>query len=216
MPRLATKDLVIRNEITQTVFTLLRSEDNTLLDFKVEILKELGKTIKSKEHALMDPTLLDCLVSHRIIVDEAKAKIIDESTRKVEKLKEQLDKLRKKGKYRDYREMKQQLIRELKESDALGLDLGQSSKYNNAIIKEVLAVYFDVLKNKSESPLLKSVFLGLPQFTQYVNVEIVWDLINVLREYLKMALDEETEETEEERKKQEAQNILVKKRKCNI
>jgi len=33
------------------------------------------------------------------------------------------------------------------------------------IIKEVLAIYFDVLKNKSESPLLKSVFLGLPQFT---------------------------------------------------
>jgi hypothetical protein len=59
------------------------------------------------------------------------------------------------------------------------------------IIKEVLGIYFEVLKNKSESPLLKSVFLGLPQFTQYVNVEIVWDLINVLREYLKMALDEE-------------------------
>ena len=81
----------------------------------------------------------------------------------------------------------------MKEADAIGLDLGHASKYNNQIIKEVLGIYFDVLKNKSESPLLKSVFLGLPQFTQYVNVEIVWDLINVLREYLKMALDEEEE-----------------------
>ena len=85
------------------------------------------------------------------------------------------------------------MIKELKESDAIGLDLGQTSKHNNHLIKEVLAIYFDVLKNKSESPLLKSVFLGLPSFTQYVNVEIVWDLINVLREYLKMALDEDEE-----------------------
>lgn len=103
MPRLATKDLVIRAECTNTVFELLKSDDNTLLDFKLEILKELGKTIKAKEHSQMDPTLLDCLVTHKIIVDEAKAKIIDASSKKVEQLKQQLDKLRKKGKYSDYR-----------------------------------------------------------------------------------------------------------------
>jgi activator of 2-hydroxyglutaryl-CoA dehydratase len=113
----------------------------------------------------MAPNLLDCLVSHKIIVDEAKAKMIDQSSRKAEQMKQQLDKLRKKGKYSDYRQMKNQLIKELKESDAIGLDLGTTTKYNNQIIKEVLAIYFDVLKNKSESPLLKSVFLGLPQFT---------------------------------------------------
>ena len=84
------------------------------------------------------------------------------------------------------------------------------------MIKEILAIYFDVLKNKSESPLLKSVFLGLPQFTQYVNVEIVWDLINVLREYLRMAIDEDEDEDEEERKKKEAQQIYIKRRKCNV
>jgi hypothetical protein len=40
-------------------------------------LKELSKTVKSKEHSLMDPNLLDCLVTHKIIVDEEKAKMID-------------------------------------------------------------------------------------------------------------------------------------------
>ena len=134
-------------------------------------------------------------------------------------MKQQLDKLRKKGKYSDYREMKQQLIKELKESDAIGLDLGQTSKHNNYLIKEVLAIYFDVLKNKSESPLLKSVFLGLPSFTQYVNVEIVWDLINVLREYLKMALDDDEELEEENAKKAAADPNFVRvirKRKSNV
>jgi hypothetical protein len=77
MPRLATKDITIRTEITNTVFELLKSEDNTLVDLKVEILKELSKTVKSKEHSLMDPNLLDCLVTHKIIVDEEKAKMID-------------------------------------------------------------------------------------------------------------------------------------------
>jgi nucleolar complex protein 3 len=77
MPRLSTKDLVIREQCTQTVFELLSSEDNTMLDFKVEILRELSKTIKSRDHSQMSPALLDCLVSHKIIVDEAKAKMID-------------------------------------------------------------------------------------------------------------------------------------------
>ena len=50
----------------------------------------------------------------------------------------------------------------MKESDAIGLDLGKSGKINNEMIKEVLAIYFFILKNKSTSPLLKGVFLGLP------------------------------------------------------
>jgi len=51
MPRLSTKDIVIRDECTNTIFELLKSEDNTTLDFKVEILKELSKTIKSRDHS---------------------------------------------------------------------------------------------------------------------------------------------------------------------
>lgn len=84
--------------------------------------------------------------------------------------------------------MRDQLISELKETDAIGLDLTKVSKTNNEIIKETLAIYFDIIKNKTQSPLLRSVFLGLPQFTKYVNVEIVWDLITVMREYFKIEL----------------------------
>ncbi len=84
MPRLSTKDILIRNECTEALFSIIKSDDNTLLDFKIEALKELSKTIKSKEHSMMDPTLLECLVSHKIIVDESKAKSIDDSAKKVE------------------------------------------------------------------------------------------------------------------------------------
>lgn len=78
---------------------------------------------------------------------------------------------------------------ELKETDAIGVDLASASKINNEIIKEVLNIYFNVLKHQNDSPLLKSVFLGLPQFTQYVNLEIVFDLIHVMREYFNFEMD---------------------------
>jgi hypothetical protein len=68
------------------MFDLLKREEYSILDFKLEILKELAKVIKSRPHSKMDPNLLDCLVSHKIIVDEQKAKIIDASSKKIEDL----------------------------------------------------------------------------------------------------------------------------------
>jgi len=97
-------------------------------------------------------------------------------------------KLRKKGKFKEYKDMRDNLIGELKETDAIGLDLEKVSVTNNEIVKETLLIYFEIIKEKKGSPLLRSVFLGLGQFTKYVNVEIVWDLINVMREYFKIEL----------------------------
>ena len=54
------------------------------------------------------------------------------------------------------------MLTELKETDAIGVDLGKVSHFNNEIIKETLAIYFEILKSQDESPLLRSVFLGLP------------------------------------------------------
>ena len=96
------------------------------------------------------------------MVDEQKAKAIDESTKKSTQLHDQLTKLRKKGKFKEYKEMKTTLITELKETDALGVDLARVSTTNNDIIKETLAIYFEILKQQKGSPLLRSVFLGLP------------------------------------------------------
>jgi formylmethanofuran dehydrogenase subunit B len=89
--------------------------------------------------------------------------------------------------------MRDTLIGELKETDAIGLDLEKVSKTNNEIIKETLAIYFEIIKEKKGSVLLRSVFLGMGQFTKYVNIEIVWDLINVMREYFKIELLEMTQ-----------------------
>ena len=66
--------------MTQTLTDLLAHQDQGILDFKVDILKELNLVVKSKPHDHMDPKLLDCLVLHLIVVDEEKAKAISEAT----------------------------------------------------------------------------------------------------------------------------------------
>jgi len=165
---------------------MLKKDDDGLLDFKLDILKEIHTVVKTKDHSLLSPNLLDCLVLHDIMVDETKARAIDASSKKSQEMHDRLVKLRKKGKYNDYRELKQQLLTELKETDALGADLAKVSTVNNSIVKETLAIYFEILKQKDSSPLLRSVFLGIPQFCKYINVEIVFDLLSVMREYFKV------------------------------
>lgn len=84
MPKISTNDLTIRNSVTQTIFELISRDDNTLLDFKLEILKELASNLKTiPNHIKIDPNILNCLVTHKIIIDESKAKVIDESTKKL-------------------------------------------------------------------------------------------------------------------------------------
>lgn len=38
------------------------------------------------------------------------------------------------------------MLSEVKAADAIGVDLSKSSKHNNEIIKEILAIYFSILK----------------------------------------------------------------------
>ena len=47
---------------------------------------------------------------------------------------------------------------------------------NLKILKKILLVYFDILKNKQESPLLISVLNGIGKLCENINVEILIDL----------------------------------------
>ena len=82
MHQLGSKDLVIRQTVTKTMKSLLKRDENGLLEFKLEIIKELHKVIKSKAHIYFDPSLLDSVVLHEIMVDEGKAKAVDASSKK--------------------------------------------------------------------------------------------------------------------------------------
>jgi hypothetical protein len=76
------------------------------LEFKLDILKEVHKVLKTKDHQHISPSLMDSLVLHDIMVDETKARAIDESSKKSQEMHDKLKKLRKKGKFNDYKELK--------------------------------------------------------------------------------------------------------------
>lgn len=95
---------------------------------------------------------------------------MNDTTDKIEKLKIEIKKLKKKGNFNEAKTIKWELLHELQEGNAIGIDLGKSTKLNEDIIKEILSVYFDFLKNRPTSPLLKEVFLNLLNFSTHVNV----------------------------------------------
>ena len=84
--KLSSRDDHARFLCTATLTNLLKKDDNGLLEFKLDILKEMHKVLKTKDHAHMSPQLLDCLVLHDIMVDETKARAIDESSKKSQQL----------------------------------------------------------------------------------------------------------------------------------
>lgn len=114
LPKIASQETVMRKRVTDTLFKLLRHTDQQLLDFKVDILKELNKVLNTKPHEHMQANLLDCLVLHMIIVDEEKAKAIAESSNRSQQLHDQMNKLRRKGKLKQYKEIKQEMLAEVK------------------------------------------------------------------------------------------------------
>lgn len=46
LPKLASKNLTIRKLATNTLFSILRAGETSLLDFKLEVIKELAKVLK--------------------------------------------------------------------------------------------------------------------------------------------------------------------------
>ena len=72
----------MRSVATRCIKRLLRIDNNNLLEFKLDILKQLQAILKSKPHTHMDPSLLGCLILHEILVDEGKAKAVDASTKR--------------------------------------------------------------------------------------------------------------------------------------
>lgn len=153
-------------------------------ELKLTAIEEIAKQLQTRPHILFQPHILECLGLHNIIIKKEDALMLSVETQNIEKLKKEVKKKFRKGKFNEAREQKLEIIKELKETDASGLDLEKSSNLNNKIIMAILGIYFDFLKNRVNSPLLRGVFLHLPNFTTHVNIEIVWDLLNVLREYV--------------------------------
>lgn len=198
--KLASKVPEINRISTKAIFDLLSNKQTHTQELKLFAIEELAKQLKSKPHILFQSHILECLGLHNIIIRKEDIAYLNEETMKIEQLKKEVRKKFRKGKFNEAREQKMEMIKDLKETDAIGVDVEKTSNLNNKIIMAILGIYFDFLKNRVSSPLLRGVFLHLPNFAAHVNIEIVWDLLNVMREYIEVEL---------KRKKLNLSNLLT-------
>jgi hypothetical protein len=166
--KISSKVIQINKICTKAVFNLMSDRAFHTQELKLYCIQEIGVQLKTMPHALFQNNILECLGLHNIIIRKDDIALLSEETVKIEALKKEV---RKK-------------FRKLKETDAIGVDLEKTSDLNNKMIMQILGIYFDFLKNRVTSPLLRGVFLHLPNFASHVNIEIVWDLLNVMREYV--------------------------------
>ena len=186
--KLASKVTEINKICTKAIFDLMSNKAVHTQELKLFAIEEIAKQLKSRPHVLFQSNILECLGLHNIIIRKDDIEFLNEETVKIEQLKKEVRKKFRKGKFSEARDQKMEIIKELKEADAIGVDIEKSSSINNKIIMAILGIYFDFLKNRVTSPLLRGVFLHLPNFATHVNIEIVWDLLNVLREYVDVEL----------------------------
>ena len=198
--KLASKMIEINKICSKAIFDLMRNKAPHTQELKLFAIEELGQQLKSRPHILFQNNILECLGLHNIIIRKEDIEMLNDETVKIEQLKKEVRKKFRKGKFNEAREQKMEIIKEMKETDAIGVDLTKTSDLNNKIIMAILGIYFDFLKNRVTSPLLRGVFLHLPNFATHVNIEIVWDLMNVLREYV---------EVEVKRKKVNLSNLIT-------
>jgi hypothetical protein len=89
---------------------------------------------------------------------------------------------------------KERIIKNLKKEMA-EVDSVQSPKViyymNLKMIKKILMVYFDILKNKKDSKLMKGVFTGIGILCENINVEILLDLQKRMYQFINHILSVE-------------------------
>ena len=130
------------------------------------------------------------LSNQRIIINESALAQRNEALAKVEKLKKELKKKAKgargaQTKLKEAREVKKEILELTRQATTGSLhksaDLSTLGRINGELKKEILTIYFYLLKTSQSAHLLQEVFIGIPKFTKLVNIELTANLLDVLR-----------------------------------
>ena len=184
IPKLYNQDYKIKQIARESLEQVLKSDNEELSDIKLLIIKEFSKLLKSVKHSKFDENILDILLLPRI----TKVGVEIEGDPKIEEMKQEIKLLKKKRKMKEVRELQKTLVSELKESQMNNLDSHKIQELNKKILESIMSIYFDILRNRSNSCLLKSVLTHLPLKAGFLNIEMIWDLLEVLKGYIKDGL----------------------------
>ena len=195
---------VIRNKAFESLYSVLAKNENSqyMFNLKLSIIKLFSNAVFSKEHTRFNKNVLELFIAHKLNFPDYKAindnidKQIDLSDLKYGGITDYkgLSKHESKKAKKDYAEFKKEkakIVKSLKKelNEVEHKDNPKTIYYMNLkILKKILLVYFDLLKNKSESPLIYGVFSGISELCENINVEILLDLQKCIYELIKKLL----------------------------
>jgi hypothetical protein len=202
----------IRKKCFESLMNILSLKDNSssTLELKYEVIKLISHFVFVKPHEKFDKNVLDLFTFHKIEFPDLKKekdemnKLADIKFGKSEKIEMESDfktkkqmQIAKKEKKMLMRE-KEKIIKNLKK-EMNEYDNYSSQKaifhINLKILKKILLVFFDILKFKKDSPLIRTVLNGIGVLCENINVEILLDLQKCIYEYITYCLNQ-TQDTE--------------------
>lgn len=205
--KLTDSNLNIRKKSFESLRTVLSLQDNAtnILELKYEMIKLISHIVFIKSHDKFDPNVLELFTCHKIEFPDFKKesedlkKLADIKMGSRDSLKMESD-IKTKKQMQIEKKEKKNLIRE-KERIVKNLkkEMGEYDNHSSSraifhinlkIIKKILLVFFDILKFKKDSSLIRSVLAGIGVLCENINIEILLDLQKCIYEYINHTLNQ--------------------------
>ena len=191
----------IKKQAYISLYNVLSKVDNSknMFELKFEIIKRIISSINNKNHKRFDENVMDLFTAHRMIFpdyvkesENMKNKIdlsdlkyagpsVSTSTNKHDYIKAQKQ-------LKEFNKEKSKIIKSM-QKDMNEIEKKDDSKMiyfmNLKILKKILLLFFEILKNFQESELVGGVFNGISALCENINVEILIDLQKCIYENIK-------------------------------
>ena len=191
----------IKKQAYISLYNVLSKVDNSknMFELKFNIIKRIITSLNNKNHKRFDESVMDLFTAHRMVFpdyvkenESLKNKIdlsdlkyggpsVSTSTSKQEYKKAQ--KLLK-----EFNKEKSKIIKSM-QKDMNEIEKRDDSKMiyfmNLKILKKILLLFFEILKDYKESELVGGVFNGISSLCENINVEILIDLQKCIYENIK-------------------------------
>lgn len=199
--KLSDSNIDIKNQAYISLYNVLSKVDNSknMFELKFNIIKKIINTLNNKNHKRFTENVMDLFTAHRMIFpdyvkenEDIKNKIdlsdlkyagpsASTSTSKQDYKKAQRQ-------LKEFNKEKSKIIKSM-QKDMNEIEKKDDSKMiyfmNLKILKKILLLFFEILKDFKESELVGGVFNGISVLCEDINVEILIDLQKRIYENIK-------------------------------
>ena len=191
----------IKNQAYISLYNVLSKVDNSknMFELKFNIIKKLINALNNKNHKRFADNVMDLFIAHRMIfLDYVKENEDIKNKIDLSDLKYAGPSASTSTSKQDYKKAQRQLKEFNKEKSkiikSMQKDMNEIEKKDDSkmiyfmnlkILKKILLLFFEILKDFKESELVGGVFNGISVLCENINVEILIDLQKCIYENIK-------------------------------